>query len=748
MQRLKSAIKKMAAIGAGITMLGATLTSAVALDLKDFPQPFISKDGKFDTATAIVVGKDAAASDTLGAVDIATKLQYLAKTPVSGGATGLIVAGGETKEIPIGLGIADPQVGLDWQLQDSDISSLQDTSISFQSADYDVHDELDLYRGSPYIATSLTSSEDDYETSVVMEVARDSIGYFYVFDEEIQLNKTTKANPLTMKFLGKTIKVTDIDSSSNTKFTAYVGNEYFMDAGDTVTVDGKKVTLQNVGIGGAIVIDVDGTIETIPADSTEMVNGIEISNDETFYEDTKSERSASLIIGKAAQATYKDQDPYPGEDKNNPDWVWKIGNLNTKTATTIVTATDPMKFTLSGPYIGVENEFVMNDDSDNPPQAGDCIDLPNKYMSICFDSLTVKDDDYMTLSIKYESDSDLSQALPGFTGAVSLPAIYIHSSAPESLVLKTANFAKNGTQTDHKTDKIWLYPSTDNDGSDQTTHIDNISIFYKDSNGKTNFIGTTNQAAATAFAQVNFDDTTSTNVQLRISTNNLSIVSLGDNTNDLRAGQDELILNLKRSTGNYSGFGWIANSAEAEELTWQSNLTGTNQNMTIGTKDEDHRTAYGIIVRDPKNHLSSDEIVVEIPGGQVKANVVVKGTSTTVQSTSTSYIPTQISLDTKLNTEISDPKNYDLILVGGPCANPLVEQIPGLPACSGWALGPGEAVIKLVNNGEKIALLVAGTDAIDTRMAAKVLKDSENYNLQTTEAKITGSLNAPVVKTY
>jgi hypothetical protein len=590
-----------------------------------------------------------------------------------------------------------------------------------------------------------------------MEAKKDSMGYFYVFDEEIQINKTTKTNPLTIKFLGKTIKITDVDTAVANKFTAYVGNEYFMDAGDTVTVDGKKVTLQNVGIGGAIVIDVDGTVETIPADTTETVNGIEISNDETFYEDTKSERSASLIIGKSAQATYKDQDAYPGEDKNNPNWVWKIGNLHTKSSTTIsASSSDPQKFSLSGPYIGVENEFAMDDDSDNPPQPGDCIELPNKYLSICFDSLTVADDDYMTLTIKYEADTDLSEAI-AFSNYTSVPTIYIKSSVPEGILLDAdaTGIAKNGSVTDTKTDKVWLFPY---DAVARNQEKENVSIFYEDSNGKTQLFaspgGGQHGVSGIEFGQINFGDTTGTNVVLSLDNDtfiggNLSIRARGDNSNDLRKHQDDLILRLRKSAAtnvNFSGFGATAGSAEAHELFWHSNLTGTGANTTIGTKDEDHRTAYGIIVRDPKNHLASDELILEIPGDQVKANVVVKGTSTSVQSGSTSYVPTQINLDTKLNTEISDPANYNLILVGGPCADPLVEQVASLPKCSEWALGPGEALIKLVNNGGKVALLVAGTDAIDTRMAAKVIKDYENYNLETTEQIITGTLNAPTVK--
>jgi len=455
-----------------------------------------------------------------------------------------------------------------------------------------------------------------------MEATRDSIAYFYVFDEEIQLNKTTEANPLIIKFLGKTIKITDIDTSVANKFTAYVGNEYIMDTGDTVTVDNKKVILKNVNIDGSVIVDVDSIVETIPADTSKVVNGIEIVNDETYT------NSASLIIGTSAQATYNDQDPYPGEDENNPNWVWKIGNLHTKSSTYIGTSwSDNTKFILSGPYIGIENEFILNDNTDNPPQPGDCIDLPNKYLSICLDSLTVLDNNYMTLEINYEAGTDLSEALPN-QNKTNVPTIYIHSSLPMGIKLDAdaSNFFKNGSITDKKVSKIWLYPYDPGYlyyPNQPPTH-DNIAVLYEDDNGKTQIFGYINGNGTVTFSQINFDETINTNVQLRLANNTLTIQAIGDNYDELRSGQDEIILKLKRGK-DFLGFGNIPSTAEADELLWQSNLTDYNQNATIGTKDEDHRTAYGIIVRDPKNHLASDELILEIPGDQVKANVVVKG---------------------------------------------------------------------------------------------------------------------------
>ena len=76
--------------------------------------------------------------------------------------------------------------------------------------------------------------------------------------------------------MGKTIKITKTDSA--TKFTAQIGTEYFMDIDDVVTVIGKKITLQNVGSGGAVGVDVDGVQETISSGSTRTVNGIKLTN--------------------------------------------------------------------------------------------------------------------------------------------------------------------------------------------------------------------------------------------------------------------------------------------------------------------------------------------------------------------------------------------------------------------------------------------------------------------------------------
>ncbi|MEM4337028.1 MAG: S-layer protein, partial [Candidatus Woesearchaeota archaeon] len=90
---VKKAIKKVVALAAGATMMGATVFSALAADLSQYPAPFV-KDGKFDAF--IVVGDKAAAEDVVGAVDIGASLQFEMRkeTTVSLGTADVLISDG------------------------------------------------------------------------------------------------------------------------------------------------------------------------------------------------------------------------------------------------------------------------------------------------------------------------------------------------------------------------------------------------------------------------------------------------------------------------------------------------------------------------------------------------------------------------------------------------------------------------------------------------------------------------------
>ncbi|MBW2993230.1 hypothetical protein KY317_01495, partial [Candidatus Woesearchaeota archaeon] len=91
------AIKKIVALATGATMLGATVMGAMAATLADYPSPLFIKDGQF--AGSIVVGDQAAAEDVVGAIDIATSLQYSATSATGAGGVTTVIATGENAKI-------------------------------------------------------------------------------------------------------------------------------------------------------------------------------------------------------------------------------------------------------------------------------------------------------------------------------------------------------------------------------------------------------------------------------------------------------------------------------------------------------------------------------------------------------------------------------------------------------------------------------------------------------------------------
>ena len=96
-----------------------------------------------------------------------------------------------------------------------------------------------------------------------------------------------------------------------------------------------------------------------------------------------------------------------------------------------------------------------------------------------------------------------------------------------------------------------------------------------------------------------------------------------------------------------------------------------------------------------------------------------------------------------LASEVSDVSSKNLILVGGPCANAASASVMGvastIPECLA-GFEEGKAKIKMYDTGAgKVAMLVAGMTALDTRRASRVLKNYEDYALSGDEVEVTGT---------
>ncbi len=96
-------------------------------------------------------------------------------------------------------------------------------------------------------------------------------------------------------------------------------------------------------------------------------------------------------------------------------------------------------------------------------------------------------------------------------------------------------------------------------------------------------------------------------------------------------------------------------------------------------------------------------------------------------------------LPLKKSSEITNLYDKNIIIVGGPCANPIAARIMNSPAS--WpdcAAGFKQdfAKLKLYKNYGKYQLLVAGYEAKDTLAASSVLEKFMNYTLSGKEIEV------------
>jgi len=701
-------------LAAAFVAVLALMPLAFAVDLGDYPT-FLFEDHNLNAY--VVVGADAKPADVVGAVDLAVRLageSYEEKT-ITGGVS---VTGAESEDVDLGALITSEVESI---LDDADLAGFKDSTITFDDGtgaeDYDFHEELILGQGTNglYVQTSLTS-DDDYETDVYLEIKPDNIRYCFEFDDSINISKADEDYPLEIEFLGDTLTIIGADADS---ITAEVGNKQTLYVGDTMTVGGKTIELKDVGSDGTIVVIVDGVQDYISEGYTKTVNGVKIYNKAGFYTDEKTDRWAIIVAGEEARETYDNGDPYIGEDEDNPTWVWYLANLNT-----------------NDPTICVEYDQTRDSLDDEPVGVGECYALPNDYAKVCLDSLTVADSDYATYTFEVKDGVDLSDVFSGETDEV---VFRISTSDEEGLTYIGGSSTKSSN-------KVYLYMKASN----------NITILYVDTDSNdVMYAGDIEPGDSNVqVAKINYDDTQlDINVSTVYNSTKTQIDAILLKVEGLDAN-DAIYMNVSIDTSakQIKALGDTAEQEESAELKWGS--------TSIGNKDVDLRTKYGIIIKDPESNGANDMVKLEVPADQVEAKIVVYGPESAVTTTEGETVKDVRPITTpvaKLDTEIADPATVgkDLILVGGPAVNRLTAQAMGYEYPTYGAditeISEGEGFIgyypDVFATGQDV-VVVFGWEAEQTRVACAALQQYTDFLddfAGHTKVKVTGTITAPVI---
>jgi len=202
-------------------------------------------------------------------------------------------------------------------------------------------------------------------------------------------------------------------------------------------------------------------------------------------------------------------------------------------------------------------------------------------------------------------------------------------------------------------------------------------------------------------------------------------------------------------TGDASVVVFSATFADASDEISPTLQTGTmtDEQSESDPSDNDidlYRTFYGsLLTVDSSSSSSPDNYDIEIPSEQAEVKMyVTSGATYSVATASGSADRVAIPVDAnKFDSEISSVSAQNLIVVGGPCVNTVAAELMGNPSNCAEGFTPGVARIKLFENGDSVAMLVAGYSADDTTLAGEVIATRAS-ELSGMESTVEGSTSS------
>ncbi len=146
-----------------------------------------------------------------------------------------------------------------------------------------------------------------------------------------------------------------------------------------------------------------------------------------------------------------------------------------------------------------------------------------------------------------------------------------------------------------------------------------------------------------------------------------------------------------------------------------------------------------LVIDYPINGQRLPVVVVSAPGASVSKSEGAEAGQIVYYETN----PLEVG-SAKLASEVSDITAQNAIVVGGPCANAAAATLMGNPANCAEGFSEGKAMLKLVEQSDgKVALLVAGASAMDTRRASRVIADYAKWQekgvLKGVEVEVAGT---------
>lgn len=783
--RVRKAIKKVAAIGVGASMLGATLVGAAAANLGNYPDMLIT-GGSFDGV--IVLGDNAIASDTLGAVDIATGLTVSGSSG-SSSTSGVTIAGGSVirtsgNELNINEALSDVESTLD----ESEIPQvLADGLFDDTEGENDNEEiytqEIELV-GTNQAELILYQDKKDADMGglyIFLDDSENLYNYTLEFDDSIEYDNETDA---TAEDDFETTKI-DIQGNTYTIVGVKLDNsgeleELQLQAGDTTiwleqsqpvtrVIGGEEHEIELVDVNekeDKCGVTVDGTLQWVDVGQTKRINGVEVGVTDaiTVHSEAQDTDVCELNLGaqeiileenKEVRINGKDIDGSTVNlDVTGDQWdgfnilykpdedvymavgdVWQdpvLGNFEISFES-IVANYEEIDFDVSGEDLTVT---FLNID-------GKEIELPFFCGGDCNDA----SDDITFGTDAGAGNEDEVYYLAGqtCTGTNSLTdcegARFLVEQGDEVHVIEVSDI-------DLSDDEITLDDITY--GGSKTSDINDGALENYDlpAGGDSAELTITEAAKTIVFNGGSGDEIVGYGEPMLTKyEHEFSIVNA---TNADNSTKPDFILNENEAEGDSDdSFDSVNVSVSVdiadEEIDVDAPYMGANEATTspveVSDADDENTIAYsGFGTRAEHDSEEDRSLTLFAPDYELYANVFVGPTGADVRIATGAAAAVQVGA-AKLASEVSDLSAQNTIIVGGPCANAAAAEFLGVSQanCSEGAPQENTAEIVAKDMDGVVSILVNGYDALDTRRAARVLYNYNDYPLAGEKVVVSGA---------
>jgi len=701
------------ALVAGIAFASASL----AVSLSEFPDFLATvSDGVSSPDYVIVVGANAKTSDVVGAVDLASYLasvSYQEKT-VPGVTTSEV--NGIEKEVPVSqssiFGTASDQ--LPTTLKNFHFDGLKDSTFSYRGEDYSFHEEV-TFDSNKVVQTHDPTDNDVNGTQMIEILTGDPITYKFVFDEDLDYQPSYDY-PLAIELMGKEFDIVGVGSSGIKVLTGSVG---MADSEVPVTYDGYNVYVIDGDSGNWAKIKITDSSGTVLM--TDILNVNETKTYTLGGEQVKVKLinvwastitntvSAKLAVGEEVEKTYskctslgyEDADKYPGED------YWYVCWNDAGTTADELDSGD-------------EIQVIYHPEDKAYYKANEIFKAPNDYFEFGF--LGFNTNDFTTITIEKVTDKTLYDSTGNNKISSGLNGFEITADKKGTI---------NGTY-----DKVYVLFGNLTGGKV-------YSAYWNSKDSKIEKLGEVSYPAsgdATTRYELVYGGSGEVKYYLDFIVTNSSgdyslTVKLKDGSlNDVATFAYDFKDDPTTSEVPTIKMGTNENEAEAGDITIGS--------ANVGDMSGDIVTDSGAIILAPKTYTEDDKAAFEIPAITLKSKIAFGkiGATYTEGGTYKELVPITSPV-AKLDSELTDAdKAKNLVVVGGPCANTIAQDLVDLGVldanftCAGGVPGSAwttdTAYVMALDSPYKegkVVLFVAGTLADDTRAATTWLLTKANY---------------------